>query len=158
MAFDKGTELSLDFLDAFDFEDFEELQGFDPFHPGTHLTTLHWSAAEKDGKKYVTAKFTLEETKELTDPNLKPQKQGFESSTTFALDSEYGRGFMRAACAPIKARYFPDGPIGYGALLEKSQGDSVIIATGVRLNKADVEAKVESPRKYLDLKSLAYPA
>lgn len=142
-------ELSIDFLDDLNLESFEDLQGFEPFHPGTHRVIINWTAKEINGNKNFIPTLKLVETVELKDPSLTPDAPGKECSTVFNVDNETGRGFFKQLMMVPAEKY---GTTKISQLLEQMQGNEVLVVTGIRPDKDDPD------KKYLQLKSLTYEA
>ena len=145
----QAQELSIDFLGDFDFNDFEDLQSFEPFLAGTHKAILNWEAKKINDNNCYVANFTLVETKELKDTTAQPQSPGHVASTSFNLSNETGRGFFKQVLTVLHEKY---GSTKVVDLVEASQGNEVLIVTGVRVDKND------DTKKYLQLKSMAFEA
>lgn len=148
MSLDRNAAIgSIDDLLSKNLDDLDDLPSFETPPVGAYVLSVTTEQKEINGKHAIEAKFTVKETVELKDPQMKAVAEGTQFSTLFTLN-EFGVGKLKEFCVPF-AEHF--GEKNVGTLVRDTIKDVTISAyVGNRKDKEDPE-KVYATVKVLSI-------
>lgn len=148
MSLDRNASItSMDDLLSKSLDDLDDLPSFETPPVGAYVLRVTTDQKEVNGKAAIEAKFTVVETVELKDPQIKPVAADTQFSTLFTLN-EFGVGKLKEFCAPFGEHF---NTKNIGELVRDHIKDVTISAyVGNRKDKEDPE-KVYATVKVLSI-------